>query len=179
MRNYYITGYRHYELGIFSDRDERVKVLKQFLKKVEIELLEEGIEWFLFAGNLGIEHDAFMEAVKLKEEYPELRLGVIFPFADFGSQWNENNQLILMDYKEKADFIDYVSHSPYQNPSQLRNHTQFMLQHTEGSMLIYENEHEGKTKFFLSEAEKYQENHPYEIRQYSLEDVQNFLFDMN
>lgn len=177
MRNYYITGYRHFELGIFSDKDERVSVIRKFLRKIEISLIEEGIDWFLFGGNLGIEYDAFCEAVDLKEEYPDLKLGVIFPFADFGSQWNDRNQLILLDYKEKADFIDYVSKKPYESPSQLKNHTQFLLQHTEGAVLLYEDEHEGKTKFFKQEAERYAEKKPYVIRQLSLEDVQNFLYD--
>lgn len=179
MRNYYITGYSHFELGIFNEQDERLKILKQFLRHLEIELLEEGIEWFLFSGQLGIEYDAFNEALALKQDYPHLKLGVLFPYSNFGERWNEANQLRLADYKQKADFTGYVSKQPYQNPSQLKNHTHFLLTHTEGTALLYDEEYPGRLRYFLADAKSYSQQQPYKIQQYRLDDLQNFVEDLN
>lgn len=179
MRNYYITGYSHFNLGIFNEQDERLKIIKNFLRKIEIELLEDGIDWFLFSGQLGIEYDAFNEALQLKEEYPDLKLGVLFPFERFGENWNEKNQLRLSDYHQRADFVDYVSKRPYETPAQLKKHTQFLLSHTEGSVLLYDEEYPSRTRYFLKDAQQYSEHHPYQIQQYRLEDIQNFVYDIN
>ncbi len=42
--------------------------------------------------NLGVELWAVQIVAELKEEYPELSLGILYPFSDFGNNWNEGNQ---------------------------------------------------------------------------------------
>lgn len=177
MKNAYITGYRSYELGLFSDDDIKVKGLRYFLKKREIERLENGYDWFLFAGQLGVEYYAFDEALKLKEDYPELKVAVMFPFKDFGSQWSEKNQLILQEYHQKADFVGYVSQEPYHSPEQLKRHQQFMLQSTAGAIVIYDDEVDSKSKYFLYAAERYKAQHDYELTCYDLYDLQESFYD--
>ena len=51
--------------------------------------------------------------------------------------------------EQLADYVEAVSHQPYQSPSQLKNHTRFILEHTVGCLLIYDEEFPGKTKYFL------------------------------
>ena len=48
---------------------------------------------------------------------------------------------------------------------QLKNYQNFMLDHTDQAMLIYDPEHEGKTKYDYEMIKKYgeQEDYPYDL----------------
>lgn len=170
----YFSGYRSFELGVFKENDPKVSVIKKVLKKEIQQLAEEGLEWIIVSGNLGVELWATQIVAELKLDYPELHLGIIYPFMAFGSNWNENNQEKKRLAEQLSDYVEAVSHQSYQSPSQLRNHTRFLLEHTDGCLLIYDEEFPGKTQYFLRDAEKYQEEHPYEIRLISMDDLQNF-----
>ncbi len=170
----YFSGYRSFELGVFKENDPKVAVIKKVLKREIQQLAEEGLEWIIVSGNLGVELWATEIVAELKLDYPELHLGMIYPFMAFGSNWNENNQEKKRLAEQLSDYVEAVSHQPYQSPSQLRNHTRFLLEHTDGCLLIYDEEFPGKTQYFLRDAEKYQEEHPYEIRLISMDDLQNF-----
>lgn len=170
----YISGYRSFELGVFKENDPKITVIKKVLKKEIQQLVEEGLEWVLTSGNLGIETWVTEVVAELKQEYPEVKLGIIYPFKEFGNNWNENNQEKLRMAEQLADYVEAVSHQAYQSPSQLRNHTRFLLDHTDGCLLIYDPEFPGKTQYFLKEAQTYQQDHSYEIRLVSMDDLQNF-----
>ena len=170
----YFSGYRSFELGVFKENDPKVAVIKKVLKREIQQLAEEGLEWIIVSGNLGVELWATEIVAELKLDYPELHLGIIYPFMAFGSNWNENNQEKKRLAEQLSDYVEAVSHQPYQSPNQLRNHPRFLLEHTDGCLLIYDEEFPGKTQYFLRDAEKYQEEHPYEIRLISMDDLQNF-----
>lgn len=176
MKNAYITGYRNYELGLFSDDDPKVKGLRYFLRKREIELLDEGYDWFLFGGQLGVEYYAFDEALKLKHDYPELQLAVMFPFENFGEQWSEKNQMALQHYHQAADFVGCVSKRPYTSPEQLRQHQQFLLQSTKAALVVYDDEVPGKSRYFIRDAEQYAQHHDYQLMRYDLYDLQESFY---
>ena len=50
--------------------------------------------------------------------------------------------------EQLADYVEAVSHQPYQSPSQLKNHTRFILEHTVGCLLIYDEEFLEKRSIF-------------------------------
>ncbi|MGM9903968.1 hypothetical protein A5844_000158 [Enterococcus sp. 10A9_DIV0425] len=170
----YVSGYRSFELGIFKENDPKITVVKKVLKNELSQFCEEGLEWVIISGNLGVEQWAGEVTAELKGDYPELQLGIIYPFADFGSGWNEGNKEKKSLIEQLADYVESVSHQPYQSPAQLKNHTNFILQHTNGSLLIYDPEFPGKADYFLRDAQKFQQTHPYEIRSISMDDLQNF-----
>ncbi|MBL1228425.1 DUF1273 domain-containing protein [Enterococcus sp. BWB1-3] len=173
LKTVFITGYRSFELNVFQENDPKAEVIKKVLKSEIINFLEEGAEWFLVSGNLGIELWAGEVIIALKKEY-EINLGVIYPFQGFGENWNEKNRQLLEKVEGNADYVDYVSRAPYQSPAQLKSHTSFILEHTQASLLIYDKEYPGKTLFFEREAENFSEAHSYEIRMISMDDLQNF-----
>ena len=152
----YVSGYRSFELGVFKENDPKIQVVKNVLKRELRQLAEEGVEWILVSGNLGVE------------------LWTVQTVADFGNNWNEGNQEKKQLAEQLADYVEAVSHQPYQSPSQLKNHTRFILEHTVGCLLIYDEEFSGKTKYFFEDAQNYQADHPYEIRLISMDDLQNF-----
>lgn len=51
----YITGYKSFELNIFKDDAPEVYYLKQFIRHKLINYLDEGLEWVLIQGQMGIE----------------------------------------------------------------------------------------------------------------------------
>ncbi|QIL46486.1 DUF1273 family protein [Vagococcus coleopterorum] len=177
MKTIYLTGYRSFELGVFQENDPKIRIIKKVLKMQLEQRLEEGLEWLLLSGNLGIEEWAFDVAQELKIEYPDFSIGLIFPFEGFGEQWNEKNQGKLIAMKSKADYVDSVSHKPYDNPQQLRNHTQFLLTHSDGCLLIYDEEYEGKSQYFLNDANKFVEksdkDKEFTIFQITMDDLQH------
>lgn len=175
MKTMVLSGYRSFELGIFQENDEKIKVIKKNLKMVIEQFINEGLEWILTSGQLGVETWGAEVVRELKEDYPEIKLGLIFPFANFGEQWNEKNQMKLNEIKGFADFVDSTSHQEYQSPQQLKNHTRFLLEHSGGAILIYDEEYPGKAAFFLRDAKQFKEQFPYEIIQITFDDLQNSM----
>ncbi|MCA9766284.1 MAG: DUF1273 family protein, partial [Carnobacterium sp.] len=143
--NLLVSGYRSFELGIFKDDDPKIAIIKKCLKEEIKAYIEEGVQWILTTGQFGVEQWTIEVVEELKIDYPEVKQGIIFPFMEFGSNWNEKNQLALMKLKETVDFVDSVSHKPYKDPSQLKNHQSFLLQKTQAALLVYDPENEGKT----------------------------------
>lgn len=144
MTAFLVAGYKNNDLGIFSDKDPRLVVIKKAIEKDLIALLEEGVDWLIFQGNLGFEAWCLEVAKSLQATYP-LQLATIFPFADHGKNWSEANQAVLAKFLQ----VDYVHHSfvTYNNPSQLRQHQEFLLKNTQGAYLFYDTENETQLKF--------------------------------
>ncbi|EOT44434.1 SLOG family protein [Enterococcus columbae] len=149
-----ITGYRSFELGIFQAKDPKLSLLYKFIKQSLIELLENGLEWVVIGGNLGIELWAAEMVLELKQSGYTINLAVILPFKEFGSQWNESNQSLLTSVLSKADYVNYVSQKPYEHPSQFANHTQFLAQYTDLLWAIYDEDYPGKAQFIIKEFTK-------------------------
>jgi uncharacterized phage-like protein YoqJ len=172
MSRLWVTGYRNYELSIFSDNDPKLKIIKNALRRKLIEKIESGTTWVIAGPQLGTEQWALEIASELKVEYPELQTALMFPFAEFGKQWKDEKQEQLALLKAKVDFFANVSDNPYQNPQQLRNYQTFMLNHTDEALLLYDDEREGKTKFDLTAIQSFQENNSYNVETIDFYDLE-------
>ena len=80
MKTVYVTGYKSFELNIFKDDMKEVDYLKQFIEHKLLQYIDEGLEWVLIQGQIGIELWAAEVVLKLQDTYPELKLGIITPF---------------------------------------------------------------------------------------------------
>ena len=166
-----VTGYRGFELSIFQDKDPRIDVIKAAIRKDLIHYLEEGVEWFIFTGNLGFEYWALQVAKKLQADYP-FQIATLFTFETQGQQWNEANQANLADFKQ-VDFVTYAYES-YENPSQFRQYNHFLVQNTQGAYLFYDTENETQLKYLLKVM---QEQADYPITFLTFERLNEFLED--
>lgn len=178
IKNLYVSGYRSYEVGVFSKEDPKLYYIKEFFKRRLIGYIESGLEWVIISGNLGTELWIAEVVLELKEIYPELHLGVLLPYLEFSGNWNENNQADYNEIIQKADYTNYTSNKPYDNPGQLKNNQAFIIQNTDGCLLFFDSEKEGKVKFVHDMALKYQENSPYEIERVGFDELQWFVNDM-
>lgn len=178
MKNLYVTGYRSYEVSVFTPDDPKLKYIKLYIKKRLTDYIHEGLEWVIISGNLGTELWTGEVVLELKKDYPELKLAMLLPYTGFQSKWNEKNQLLFNSIVEKVDYLNYTSNTEYTNPSQLKNHQDFIMRNTEGCLLFYDTEHEGKVKFYYDKAKQYQENSLYEIDLISFDELQWFITDL-
>lgn len=175
MTNLFVSGYRTYELGVFSEKDAKIDVIKKALKNEITSFIENGVDWILTSGQLGIEQWTVEVVDELKMDYPEIQQAIIFPFLEFGSNWKDDKKLKLLELKELADYTESTSHQPYKDPSQLKNHQAFLLDHTDAALLVYDREFEGKTKFLYQAIQKKQETSPYECRLIDFDQLQNTI----
>lgn len=178
VKTAYVTGYKSYELNIFKDDAPEVKYLQLFLKNKLQNLVEEGLEWVLIQGQLGIEMWTAEVVLDLQQEYPELKLGVITPFQNHTERWNEQNQLKYQQIIEKADFHDSVHHAPYEAPFQFKQTDQFILDHTDMTVLIYDEEQEASPKFFKRMLVDFAEQTNYTYDVVTFDEINTFISDI-
>lgn len=160
-----VVGYKAFDLGIFGDKDQRLKIIKAAIRRDLIYLLENGMKWLVFTGNLGFEAWVLEVAKELQEEY-NFQLATIFIFENQGKNWNEVNQEKLANFKN-VDFIKYAYPS-YENPSQFRTYNQFLLEITDGAYLFYDEENETKLKYLYRMMK---ENEQYHIKKLTFDDL--------
>lgn len=176
-----ISGYRSYELNIFDQTDPKYKYLKKFLKNRLLTFIENGVEWFIIGGELGVELWAGEIILELKEKYSEINLGVIFPYTSFGENWNEMNRGLLERVTHQADYVNYTSNKDYESPKQLKTNQVFNIRNTDGAFLIYdtitEESASGKPKFLYDLMIQYQEKHEYELHLASFEEIEFFIHE--
>ena len=160
-----VVGYKAFDLGIFGDKDQRLKIIKAAIRRDLIYLLENGMKWLVFTRNLGFEVWVLEVAKELQEEY-NFQLATIFIFENQGENWNEVNQEKLANFKN-VDFIKYAYPS-YENPSQFRTYNQFLLESTDGAYLFYDEENETKLKYLYRMMK---ENEQYHIKKLTFDDL--------
>ena len=160
-----VVGYKAFDLGIFGDKDQRLKIIKAAIRRDLIYLLENGMKWLVFTGNLGFEVWVLEVAKELQEEY-NFQLATIFIFENQGENWNEANQEKLANFKN-VDFIKYAYPS-YENPSQFRTYNQFLLESTDGAYIFYDEENETKLKYLY---QMMKENEQYHIKKLTFDDL--------
>lgn len=139
-----ITGYKHTDLGIFSDKDPRIPIIKAAIRRDCIRFVEEGVKWFVFTGNLGFEYWALEVLQELRAESYDYQIATIFPFANYGENWNEANQAKLAQFKS-TDFVKYA-YPYYEHPGQLKDYNRFLLENTDGAYIFYDSENETNLK---------------------------------
>ncbi|MFL1695527.1 DUF1273 domain-containing protein [Weissella kandleri] len=175
MERIWITGFRSFELGIFGAKDPKVTVLKFALKKQLTTAIEEGVTWLITGGQLGIEQYALEVGNQLRTEYPEFKTALMTPFQDFGQNWNENNRALLGTLQASVDFTQAVSQKPYQDPGQFKNYQNFMLQHTERAIVVYDQQVEAsKVKFTVQAIQNYQKHTDYGLTLIDFDRLQEY-----
>ncbi|WP_219835517.1 DUF1273 domain-containing protein [Paenibacillus sp. R14(2021)] len=174
MKQVLVTGYKASELGIFSGKHPGIGIIKKALKKQLQALIDEGLEWVIVSGQWGVELWAAEVALELRAEYETLRLAVITPFLEQEENWNEQKKETYSGILAQADYINSVSKQKYTGPWQFKARDRFLLDNSEGLLLIYDEEQEGSPRFLLELARKHAEVTPgYGIIVISGHDLQN------
>lgn len=141
------------------------RLLKKVIQRDLTRLLEQGVEWLIFTGNLGFEVWVLEVAKELQQNY-DFQMATIFTFEDQGENWNEVNQEKLNHFKQ-VDFVKYA-YPHYENPSQFRDYNHFLLNNTDGAYIFYDEENETNLKY-LYQMMKSQEQ--YFIKKLTFDDL--------
>ncbi|MBP2057087.1 putative phage-like protein YoqJ [Lactobacillus colini] len=177
MQRLWVSGYRSYELSIFNNKDKRVEVIKYALKNRLQRLLDDGqLDWIITGPNLGIEQWSVEVGLELSQDY-QLRIAMIAPYANFSQHWNESNQLHYQELKDRVDFYASVSNQPYQSPQQLKNYQQFMFEHTDQALLVYDTECPGKPRYDYDFIKNGQKNKAFDLQLIDFYDLQDAAQD--
>jgi uncharacterized phage-like protein YoqJ len=167
-----ISGYKPFELGIFKNDHPSVFYIKAAIKKTLTPMMEDGLEWVLISGQLGMELWAAEVVLELKSDYPDVKLAVITPFLEQEATWSENNKDWYKSILAQADFIDSVTKKGYEKPWQFRMKNQFFIEKSDALLLFYDQEKEGSPRYIYDLANQYQNNHSYPIQLITFYDLQ-------
>lgn len=177
MQRVWITGYRAYELGVFSDKEPKFLVLQYALKQLIKAAIDDGTTWLITGGQMGIEQWAAQVGLSLKAEYPELQVAMMTPFTHFGGNWKPENQAKLTTLLSQVDFHASVSNHDYTSPQQLRNYQEFMLNHTDGAILVYDVDNKGKSSYDYDAIVNWQGQHDYPLQMIDFDQLQEFSYE--
>ncbi|MBU7593247.1 DUF1273 domain-containing protein [Metabacillus halosaccharovorans] len=170
-----VSGYKSHELGVFKQDDKAVEYIKKAIEKSLIGYLEEGLEWVIISGQMGVELWAADVVFELQLQYPELKLAILTPFLNQESKWNEKNQEYYEFILSQADFVDSISKREYDSPLQFKQKNQFLVDKSDGLLLLYDEEKDGTPKFLLETARKKQQLTPYMISTINFLDLQSVV----
>lgn len=181
IKNLWITGYRSYELGIFKDNDPKAKVIQDFFEQRITNYAEDGTEWILTGAQMGTEQIIGKAVQEVQKKDYNVKHAVMLPFAEFGSQWNENNQALLNVFLRNADYVNKITNMSYHSPIQLKLWQGFMLEHTDGALIFYDPDSGGKPKYDYEAIKDYQDrgnDYQLELIDFdSMQDFANMLYD--
>lgn len=127
-------------------------MIKHTLRTKIIQLIEDGAEWFITSGQLGVELWACEIVLELKVSYPEIQLAILTPFFEQESRWPDHVKEKYFMILEQADFVDSITKRPYDNPAQLRMKNDFIVNKTQALLILYDEETPGSPSYFLSSA---------------------------
>ncbi|WP_261266041.1 DUF1273 domain-containing protein [Streptococcus mitis] len=164
-----IMGYSNFDLGLFSDKNPRLKLIKKAIRRDLEAMAEDGVTWLVFTGTLGFEYWVLEVAQEMKTEYG-FQLATIFAFETHGENWNEGNQMKLSQFKQ-VDFVKYA-YPKYEHMGQLRDYQRFLLENTDLAYFFYDPENETKLKF-IDNLMKNQEG--YRIKRLTFEDLNELV----
>ena len=172
VKTIYVTGYRAHELGIFNDKHPGIAVIKKALYDQLYQLCDAGLEWIVISGQLGVESWAAETVLELKKEFPNVKYSVITPFLEQEKNWNEQKQTQYIQIINNADFVTSVTKRPYEAPWQFIEKDKFIINNTDGILLVYDEDNEGSPKYILKLVEKYMEQNDYELIRINAYDLQ-------
>lgn len=173
-----VTGYKSLELNIFSESDERISYIKYALRQRLIGFIEEGVEWVLVSGQMGVEMWAAEVVLELKDIY-DVKLGVFPPFENFSSRWPEALQFKYEKMTMEADFYEPLYKGDYRGAFQFKARDQWFVDKSDASLILMDQEYPGSTLYYHAVAEE-SEDHPiYYITALDLQDAVDMMQSMD
>lgn len=175
-----VTGYRPWELGIFSEKHPGIRIIQHVLYNRMRAFAEEGTEWFVTSGQPGVEWWAAEAVHKLKAEFPDVKLSVLMPFLEQEARWPEAMKEKYFEMLARADHVAAITRRPYESPAQLRLKNDFIVQKTDGLLIVYDEDMPGSPVYFLRAAERRAAGDDYPvfyINRYDLEDAEREWFE--
>ncbi|MDG5788481.1 SLOG family protein [Evansella sp. AB-P1] len=150
-----VSGYKPHELGIFNEKHDHLPYLKYAIKKKLQQLIESyDIQWIITSGQPGVELWAAEATIQLKNEYNHLKLSTLAPFYEQEERWSDPVKELYRSIWEKSDYKDYITKRKYDNPMQLRQKNQFIIEKSDAFLVLFDEYTEGSPTYYLTYAKK-------------------------
>jgi uncharacterized phage-like protein YoqJ len=176
MKNLLVTGYRAHELGIFNQKDKNIKYIKKAIANRLIPLLEDGLEWVITPGQIGVDLWACEAVIELKSRYPQLRLSILAAYSNPEEKWKEDKKEYYHQLLMGVDYYGAVSKQPYIGPWQFTARDELLLRKTDGILLFYDEEvGDGSPKFMRDKALKKQAADGYVYMSLTSDDITSVI----
>lgn len=151
MKRIVVTGCKPMELSLFSEEDPRIEFIKKALEKRIIGLIEEGLEWVMISGQMGVEMWAAEVVLDLKEEY-DIQIAMMPPFENMQGRWPEPLQMKYEALTFSVDFYQPIYNGDYKGPFQFKGRDQFLIEKTDGCLILMDEDNPGSVSYFLEAA---------------------------
>lgn len=147
-----VTGCKPMELNIFNETDERIHYLKRALEKRFIRFIEDGVQWILISGQMGIELWAADVVFELQNEY-NIKLAVVPPFENHTSRWPEHLKIKHEELTFAADFYQPIYRGDYKAPYQFKARDEWFIEKSDGCLILADEEFPGSVGYFIKATE--------------------------
>lgn len=165
-----VSGYQPVELNIFDFNDQRIHYLKKAIEKRLISFIEEGMEWILISGQIGVELWTAEIVLALKKNY-DIHLAVIPPFKNQEKKWPEPYQQQYLELIHLADFYQPIYEEDYQGAYQFRAKNKWFIQKSDACLLLMDEEFPESVRYFHEMAKKTEDYPIYYITPLDIEDT--------
>ncbi|WP_060681047.1 SLOG family protein [Virgibacillus halodenitrificans] len=166
-----VTGYKPMELSIFKENDPRIDFIKAAIEKRLIGFIEEGLQWVIISGQMGVELWTAEVVMDLKEKY-NINLGIFPPFENQENRWPEHLQEKYQELTMIADFYKPIYQGDYKGAFQFKAKNMWFADKSDGCLLLMDDEFPGSNRFFYQAAKQIEKDYPiYVITPADLDDV--------
>ncbi|MFZ3579879.1 SLOG family protein [Virgibacillus sp. DJP39] len=153
-----VTGYKSMELGIFKEDDHKITFIKSAIKKKLLNFADEGLEWVLISGQMGVEMWTGQVVLELKETH-DIKIGIIPPFEKQESRWPEPIQQAYQELVMAADFHQFLHKGEYKGAFQFKAKNDWFVDKSDACLILLDDEFPGSNRFFYEKA-KQARNYP-------------------
>ncbi len=147
------------ELNIFKENDPRITFIKAAIEKRLIGFIEEGLEWVLISGQMGVELWTADLVLDLKETY-DINIGVFPPFENQDNRWPDHIKEKYQELIMIADFYKPLYQGDYKGPYQFKAKNMWFVDKSDGCLLLMDEEFPGSNRFFYESAKKADKDYP-------------------
>ncbi|MDC3415335.1 SLOG family protein [Aquibacillus salsiterrae] len=181
MRIVTVTGYKPIEMNIYNPNDKKIAFIKAAIRKKIISLIDDGLEWVLVSGQMGVELWTVEVILDLKDEY-DIKVGVVPPFEGQETRWPEHYQNVFQEISLVVDFFQCLYSGEYKGPFQFKARDKWLINKSDGCLLLIDEENPGSIRFFLEEAQAESSRSEYPIltiTPFDLEEIVQEFIDQN
>ena len=170
IKNLVVSGCKPMELSIFNEADHRISFVKKAIEKRLIQFIEEGLEWVLISGQMGVELWTAEVVLDLKETY-DINIAMIPPFENMASRWPEALQHKYEELSFSVDFYEPIYQGDYRGPYQFRARDEWLMDKSDACLLLMDEEYLGSVEYFYKVAKARDDYPVYFITPFDIDEV--------
>lgn len=153
MKSLVVSGYKSTELGIFKENDPRVAFIKAAIEKRLTSFIEQGLEWVIITGQLGVEMWTAEVVLDLKENH-DINIALIPPFENQEKRWTDPLKEKYQELTFIVDFFQPLYKGDYKGPYQFQAKNKWLVEKSDGCIILMDEDNPGSNKYLYDIAKE-------------------------